>query len=42
VFAYRLHDGQYAHTGTFTADETVAAPGLGWASFDVADLIDKD
>jgi Uma2 family endonuclease len=43
VYTYRLaEDSRFAHTGTFAGHETINAPGLEWASFGVADLIDED
>jgi Uma2 family endonuclease len=40
IHTYRLDGSRYRDTGAFGVGETVAAPGLEWASIAVADLVD--
>jgi Uma2 family endonuclease len=43
VHTYRLVDESgFTPTGTFGGTETIIAPGLEWATIDVAELIDED
>ncbi len=43
IYTYQLAKGsKYVHTGTFAVGETVAAPGLEWASVEVAELSEED
>jgi Uma2 family endonuclease len=43
IHTYRLVDGpRFTPTGKFSGDQVVAAPGLEWADFGVAELLDED
>jgi Uma2 family endonuclease len=43
IHTYRLGDGPtFSHSGSFTGDQTMCAPGLEWAEFAVNELVDED